>query len=77
MTIRPALRLLAAACSLALPLTAAQAACMSDDQISALHAAYQARTPAANPEGLSAADGECSRAKFQALLGRQFGAPVG
>ena len=50
---------------------------MSDEQVAALHAAYQARTPAANPEGLSTADGECSRAKFQALLGRQLGAPVG
>lgn len=55
----------------------AQAACMADDQVAALHAAYLARTPAANPEGLSTADGECSRAKFQALLGRQLGAPVG
>lgn len=60
-----------------LPLAHAQAACMTDDQVAALHAAYQARTPAANPEGLSTADGECSRAKFQALLGRQLGAPVG
>jgi 2-keto-4-pentenoate hydratase len=77
MTIHPALRLLAAACTLALPLAAAQAACLSDDQVVALHAAYQARTPAANPEGLSTADGECTRAKFQALLAKQFGAPVG
>lgn len=55
----------------------AQAACLADDQVAALYAAYQARTPAANPDGLSTADGECSRTKFQALLGRQLGAPVG
>ena len=58
-------------------LAAAQAACMTDEQVAALHAAYQARTPAANPDGLATADGECSRAKFQALLARQLGAPVG
>jgi 2-keto-4-pentenoate hydratase len=71
-----AVRLTMAAAAL-LPLAHAQAACMTDEQVAALHAAYQARTPAANPEGLSTADGECSRAKFQALLGRQLGAPVG
>ena len=68
---------LAAAAALVLPLAAAQAACMTDEQVAALHAAYQARTPAANPDGLATADGECSRAKFQALLARQLGAPVG
>lgn len=65
---------LAAAAAL---LPAAQAACLSDEQVAALHAAYQARQPAANPEGLSAADGECSRAKLLKLLGAQLGAPVG
>ena len=68
---------LAAAAALVLPLAAAHAACMTDEQVAALHAAYQARTPAANPDGLATADGECSRAKFQALLARQLGAPVG
>ncbi len=68
---------LAAAAALVLPLAAAHAACMTDEQVAALHAAYQARTPAANPDGLATADGECSRAKFQALLARQVGAPVG
>lgn len=68
---------LAAACVLALPLVASHAACMTDAQVAALHAAYQARTPAPNPDGLGTADGECSRAKFQALLGRQLGAPIG
>ena len=68
---------LAAPAALVLPLAAAHAACMTDEQVAALHAAYQARTPAANPDGLATADGECSRAKFQALLARQLGAPVG
>jgi 2-keto-4-pentenoate hydratase len=37
----------------------------------------QARTPAANPENLSEADGACSRAKVTALLAAQLGRPVG
>lgn len=55
----------------------ARAACLGDQQVADLFAAYQARKPAANPEGLSAADGECTRAKFNALLSRQMGKPVG
>jgi len=38
---------------------------------------YGERRPAANPEGLSTADGECTRAKLQKLLQGRFGAPVG
>lgn len=57
--------------------TAAQAACLTDAQVVALHDAYNARQPAANPEGLSAADGECSRAKFNRLLATQLGPVVG
>ena len=60
----------------ALPL-AAQAACLDEPQVAALYASYQARQPAVNPEGLTAADGECSRAKLNALLARDLGAPVG
>ena len=56
---------------------AGQAACLSDDQVATLFAAYQARQPAPNPQGLSTADGECSRAKFNALLARQLGQPIG
>ncbi|MBL8352382.1 MAG: fumarylacetoacetate hydrolase [Burkholderiaceae bacterium] len=55
----------------------AEAACLGDQQVADVFAAYQARKPAANPEGLSAADGECTRAKFNALLGKQMGKPVG
>lgn len=62
-----------------LPLAAgaSQAACLNDEQVTALFAAYQARQPATNPEGLTTADGECSRAKLQVLLGKQFGPVVG
>ncbi len=59
-----------------LPL-AASAACLDDGQVAALYASHQARQPAINPAGLTAADGECSRAKFNALLARDMGAPVG
>lgn len=55
----------------------AQAACLSEEQVAALYASYQARTPAANPEGLDNADGECSRAKLNRLLARDLGQPVG
>ena len=69
----------------ALPLTvafttalapAAQAACMSDLDAAALVANYMAKTPAANPEGLSTEDGECSRAKVNRFLAQQIGASV-
>ncbi len=62
---------------LSLCLGAARAACLSDAEVKALHDAYSARQPAANPEGLSAADGECSRAKLLKHFDAQFGAPVG
>ena len=45
-----------------------QAACMSDAEVTALLASYTAKTPAANPEGLSEADGECSRGKLTAMM---------
>jgi 2-keto-4-pentenoate hydratase len=64
-------------CVLTLAPLASQAACMSDAEVSALMEAYTQRKPAPNPEGLSTADGECSRAKFNRLLQAQMGAPVG
>ena len=70
----PSLSLLAAL--LTTPL-ASQAACLDDAQVAAMYQAYQARQPAVNPESLSAADGECSRTRFNALLLRDLGAPVG
>lgn len=71
--LRNALATLAAATAMA----SAGAACLSDAEVAALHDAYQARTPAANPQGLNAADGECSRAKLNRLLQARLGAPVG
>jgi 2-keto-4-pentenoate hydratase len=55
----------------------AQAACLSDAQASELVDQMMARTPAANPEGLSEADGQCSRAKVTALLEQRLGPVVG
>jgi 2-keto-4-pentenoate hydratase len=63
--------------SLLLAAPGARAACLSDEQVRALHEAYSARRPAANPSGLSMADGECSRAKLLALMSAQLGPSVG
>jgi 2-keto-4-pentenoate hydratase len=73
---RMKIRLLLAACAatFALPL---HAACLGDAEVAALMAAYTARTPAANPEGLSDADGECTRGKLLKLLDAQMGRPAG
>jgi 2-keto-4-pentenoate hydratase len=54
----------------------AGASCMSDIDAAALVANYLAKTPAANPENLSTADGECSRAKVNKFLVQQTGAKV-
>jgi 2-keto-4-pentenoate hydratase len=56
---------------------ASTAACLSDAEVAALFAANAARTPAVTPEGLSPADGECSRGKLNKLQEAQFGKPVG
>ncbi len=55
----------------------ASAACLSEAEVAAMADAYLSRTPAANPRGLSPADGECSRSKFNRLLQAQMGEPVG
>lgn len=57
--------------------SAAHAACLSDVQVAEMAEHYVARTPAANIEGLSAADGACTRAKFNALLAQKMGKVVG
>ena len=57
--------------------TSASAQCLSDAQVSDLVANYVAKQPAANIEGLSDADGACTRAKFNALLGARLGKVVG
>lgn len=59
------------------PAPPAAAACLSDEQVQQLVAAYTAGVPAANPEGLTAADGECSRDKFNSALRASLGEPVG
>ncbi len=61
----------------ALTWTPSQAACLSDAEVAALFDSYSKRQPAANPEGLSLADGECTREKFNKLLQAQMGTPVG
>ena len=63
--------LLAAALVAALPATAA---CLTDVEAAALVANYLNKKPAANPEGLSDADGACTRAKFNKFLAQQTGA---
>jgi len=76
MKLWPLMRPLLACLGLALA-GAASAACLSDAEALALFDAYVQRQPAANPEGLSAADGECSRSKLDRLLQLQLGEPVG
>jgi 2-keto-4-pentenoate hydratase len=55
------------------PLQAA-AACLSDVEAAALVANYLSKRPAATPEGLSDADGACTRAKLNKFLVQQTGA---
>lgn len=69
----PALLCAAAGLGLAFP---AAAACLSDAEVAALVDSYLAKKPAANPEGLSDADGACTRAKFNAQLASKLGGPV-
>ncbi len=70
--LQPMMLLLALAA--ALP---ARAACLADAEVDAMMAAYLARTPAATPEGLNNADGECTRGKLNQRLEARFGKPVG
>ena len=55
----------------------AQAECLTDKQVADLIASYVAKTPAANPEGLSEEDGACSRAKVNLQLAQRLGKVVG
>jgi 2-keto-4-pentenoate hydratase len=71
------LRSLCAVVALTFTAASAQAECLSDAQVSALFDAFVAKTPAANPEGLSEADGACTRAKLNALLAKRYGAVIG
>lgn len=55
----------------------AQAACLTDVQASDLVDAMMAKTPAAFPEGMSEADGQCTRTKVTALLELRLGQVIG
>lgn len=55
----------------------AQAACLSDAQVESLAQNYLAKTLADNLEGLSDADGACTRAKFNVVLAKEFGKVIG
>ena len=55
----------------------AHAECLSDAAVAAMANAYMAGKPAANPEGLNMADGECTRAKLNKLLAPKLGKLVG
>lgn len=57
--------------------TSAQAECLSDAQAAEMVAHYVAKTPAANPDNLSDADGACTRAKVNALLAQRLGKVIG
>jgi len=57
--------------------TSAQAGCLTDAQAAELVAHYTAKSPAANPEDLSDADGACTRAKVNQLLAQRLGKVVG
>lgn len=57
--------------------TSAQAECLSDVQAAEMVAHYVAKTPAANPDNLSDADGACTRAKVNALLAQRLGKVIG
>jgi 2-keto-4-pentenoate hydratase len=56
---------------------AGAAACLADADVSALVAQFMDKQPAFNPQGLSVADGECTRAKVNELLSQALGPPVG
>lgn len=55
----------------------AQAACLSDAEVTRLMASLQVRRQVDTPAGLSAADAACTRAKFNASLEAAHGRPVG
>lgn len=57
--------------------TVVNAACLTDAQAAELVAQFVAKTPAVTPEGLSEADGACTRAKVTALLEKRYGKVIG
>ncbi|HET7864397.1 MAG TPA: fumarylacetoacetate hydrolase [Burkholderiaceae bacterium] len=71
---RTACAALALACLCAGPVSAA---CFSDAEAAALVVQFMDKQPVRNPEGLSLADGECTRTKVNQLLELSLGRPVG
>ncbi|MDQ3060699.1 MAG: fumarylacetoacetate hydrolase [Pseudomonadota bacterium] len=65
------------AAALAVTAIAAQAECLSDAQVADMAERIAARTPALTPQGLSEADGACTRAKLHALLEKRHGPVIG
>lgn len=60
------------------PMGEAGSRCLSDDEVAQWAQAYAAKQPFANPpEGMTAADAACTRAKFQQQLARAHGELVG
>lgn len=60
------------------PVVEAGSRCLSDEEVAQWAQAYAAKQPFANPpEGMTAADAACTRAKFQQQLARTHGALVG
>jgi len=74
---KPFVRCLAVAAAALCNAGAAQAACMADAEVAAMFDAYNRAQPAANPQGLNTADGECSRNKLTRLFEQKLGKPVG
>lgn len=70
-------KLLVVAAATTFATTGVHGACLSDVQAAALVARYMNRQPASDLVGLSAADGECTRAKVNRYLEQQLGRPVG
>ena len=65
------------AAALALTAISVQADCLTDTRITELVANISVRTPAATPQGLSEADGVCSREKLHLLLEKSYGRVIG
>lgn len=63
--------------TLAIASTASSAACLSDAEVTALVAQWQARTPAAVATPDNAAEASCTRARFNAQLAQKLGPVIG
>ncbi len=63
--------------TLAIAALQVRAECLSDAQVGDMAEKIAARVPAGNPEGLSEADGACTRAKLNALLEKRHGKVIG